>query len=198
MAMQPEGKATPKGLDWPEKASLAFIALAVVTLIIFGGILSALAFLICAVMGWTRAIRENEAKGKPRLSSAGRAMVGTVMFAVGIAVFPRASDVSTNEPDQVSPPRQAVSQSPAAAAPAISSGEAWDRCRSPILRQLTHPSSADFDLLDRDIRQAGATTVFSIGLTAKNGFGLELRLLGYCEIEGGAVKGAYVVERTDD
>ncbi len=196
--MKVEAEPIRRGLDWPEKTSLVFVALAMVTLLIFGGFLSAVAFLICAVMGWTRAFRDNEAKGKPTLSNVGRAMVGTVVAAFGIALFPHGAFGSSNDqPDGASSRQAEARELTAEGEPSLSSSDAWESCRSPILRQLTHPSTADFSMFDTHIRQAGPTTVFSIGLTAKNGFGLELRLLGYCEIEGGAVKGAYVVERTD-
>lgn len=189
--MQPGGEVSRSSLDWPERTSFVFVALAIVTLLIFGGFLSALAFLICAVMGWTRAFRENEAKGKPTLSSAGRLMVGTVMASLGIALVPHgASGTSNEQPNAASSLEREVDAS-------MSSSAAWEICRAPILRQLAHPSTADFNMFHTHIRQAGDTSVFSIGLTAKNAFGLELKLLGYCEVEQGAVKGAYVVERME-
>ena len=70
-------------------------------------------------------------------------------------------------------------------------------CREPILAKLTHPSTADFDMWDTHVQQKSTSTMFTIGLTAKNAMGLELRLLGYCEIIQGRVEGAYVVERSD-
>lgn len=79
----------------------------------------------------------------------------------------------------------------------ISSGDAWLMCREPILAKLAHPSTADFDMWDTHVQQKSTSAMFTIGLTAKNAMGLELRLMGYCEIQAGRVNGAYVVERTD-
>ncbi|MCW3837084.1 hypothetical protein ACFQ1E_13005 [Sphingomonas canadensis] len=61
---------------------------AAVSLFVFGGILSAIAFALAALMGWSRVFDENAAEGKPTLSGKERAISGVILAIVGAALFP--------------------------------------------------------------------------------------------------------------
>lgn len=80
---------------------------------------------------------------------------------------------------------------------AVTASEAWAMCEQPLRSQLAHPSTADFNMWDTHVQAKPTSDMFTVGLTAKNGMGLELRFMGYCEIQGGRVTAAHVVERTD-
>lgn len=63
-------------------------------------------------------------------------------------------------------------------------GTALAACKDATLGKLNHPSTADFSIFDTTMRQIGNESRFSVGLTAKNSFGLELKLLSTCVFDG--------------
>ena len=80
---------------WPRVASILFCFAAIVSLI-FGNFLSALAYLVCAVMGWSRPFDENREKGKPTLSDTGRVGVGAAFALIGWFLFSSSDGNATN------------------------------------------------------------------------------------------------------
>lgn len=66
----------------------------------------------------------------------------------------------------------------------LTSSTANTLCREATLGKLSHPSTADFSILDTTMKQIGNESRFSVGLTAKNSFGLELKLLSTCVFDG--------------
>lgn len=87
-ALKPKNFTGPSRLRWPEWAAIAALAAAAGSLLIFGGVLSAIAFLLAAIMGWERPFIENAAKGKGTLSSQQRLIVGVGLAVVGVALLP--------------------------------------------------------------------------------------------------------------
>ena len=66
----------------------------------------------------------------------------------------------------------------------LASSTAYTACEKATLGQLNHPSTADFSMFDTTMRQIGNETRFSVALTAKNSFGLELKLISTCIFDG--------------
>lgn len=164
------------------------LALAIFFVFQFGAIISPLLLGLSALMCASATFRDLAAQGKRVMGPVGRVVTASITAVLAFVMLPGA--------------KQSVGQSPvqaAAAEPAeLDKSAAMEMCRSPILRQLTHPSTAEFDIWDQFLQpKPGGTTMYSIGLTAKNSFGLELKLLGYCEIEDGRVNSAHVVEKTE-
>lgn len=86
-----------QGMGWPEGLAILALVAAAVSLIGFGAILSTIAFLLAALMGFTRAFEENAAKGKPTLKGPGRAAVGGVMAVLGFAMLPTLQEPPSGE-----------------------------------------------------------------------------------------------------
>ena len=86
-----------KSLRWPER--MAFVALfaALLSLVIFGGVVSFLCLLVAAAMGWTRPFIENAAKGKPTMGGKGRIIVGGVMTALAFIMLPQGAETAARE-----------------------------------------------------------------------------------------------------
>lgn len=84
-------EAERRRMDLPEKLAIAALVGATITLIVFGGVLSAVLLLVTALVGWTRAFEENAAKGKPTLSGRGRLFVGGASAALAAIFHPNLS-----------------------------------------------------------------------------------------------------------
>jgi len=66
----------------------------------------------------------------------------------------------------------------------LSSSDAYPICKEATLDKLNHPSTADFSIFDTTLDHTGNESRFTMGLTAKNGFGLELHMISTCVFEG--------------
>jgi len=92
-------EAKRRGMDLPEKVSIAALIGSAATLIVFGGVLSAILFLIVAFMGWTRAFERNAAAGKPTLSGRARLLIGASAALAASAFHPNISVPIHSKPD---------------------------------------------------------------------------------------------------
>lgn len=170
-------------LDWPERLSVMAVIAAAISLLAFGGFLSALFLALAAVMGWTRAHREQAAQGKRSFSDPGRYITGAFMVVLAIALWPKPGGT----------PPQDKAASAAEEAP-FSRSDALEPCEEAITPQLSHPSTADFDIGDTSFTEDEYGATFTIGLTAKNSFNLETKLRALCRFEGGKLVNAKVNE----
>lgn len=80
--------STTRRMDWPEKLAVIAAIAAVTVLLLYGGIISAIAFALCGLMGWTRIFEQVRAQGKPTLSSKGRVIVAGLLALVGVFAMP--------------------------------------------------------------------------------------------------------------
>ena len=161
----------------------AALIAAAISLLAFGGFLSALFLALAAVMGWTRAHREQAAQGKRSFSDPGRYITGAFMVVLAIALWPKPGGT----------PPQDKAASAAEEAP-FSRSDALEPCEEAITPQLSHPSTADFDIGDTSFTEDEYGATFTIGLTAKNSFNLETKLRALCRFEGGKLVNAKVNE----
>lgn len=90
-----------KSLQWPERLALIALFAAVLSLVVFGGVVSFLCLLVAAAMGWTRPFIENAAKGKPTMGRRGRILVGALMTALAFIMLPKSAETA---PDEVKAP----------------------------------------------------------------------------------------------
>jgi len=81
------GPAT-RQMDWPEKFAVVAVIAAIIVLLVFGGIISAIALALCGFMGWTRMFEQVRAQGKPTLSGKGRVIVAGLLAVVGVLAIP--------------------------------------------------------------------------------------------------------------
>lgn len=82
-------------MDWPEKFAVVAVIAAIIVLLVFGSIISAIALALCGFMGWTRMFEQVRAQGKPTLSDKGRVIVAGLLALVGTLAIPsNAKDAS--------------------------------------------------------------------------------------------------------
>jgi len=81
----------------PERLALVALFAALLSLVVFGGVVSFLCLLVAAVMGWSRPFIENAAKGKPTMGSKGRIFVGGVMTALAFIMLPKGAETAPRE-----------------------------------------------------------------------------------------------------
>ena len=86
-----------KSLPWSERMAVIALFAAVLSLVIFGGVVSFLCLLVAAAMGWTRPFIENAAKGKPTMGGRGRIIVGGVMTALAFIMLPKGAETAPPE-----------------------------------------------------------------------------------------------------
>lgn len=99
-----------KSLPWPERLALIALFAALLSLLIFGGVVSFLCLLVVAAMCWTRPFVENAAKGKPTMGSRGRIFVGGLMTALAIIMLPKGGDMTSESKGSASAEAAAVAQ----------------------------------------------------------------------------------------
>jgi hypothetical protein len=156
-------------MRWPERLAVLALVAAAISLLL-GSILSALAFALCAFMGWTRQFERSRAEGKPTLSDAGRIAVATILAAVGalLLLWSRAGPIPIASTVQT-----------------FGKEEAIDACKQGVLTRATHPSTVAFPTFDYNVRdEGGGHTKVLMSFQAKNGFGLELKYDAECELTG--------------
>jgi len=165
--------------------SFLCVIAAILSLVVYGGFLSAIAILFSGLMAWSKGFRDVAAQGKRVMGPRMRIVAGALAAALAFALLPTGgtAKIEPQVPSAESTEYQTVTRS-----------AARELCSDPIISQLSHPSTADLNTWDTTLRQVGDKTVFTIGLTAKNSFGLELKLLGYCEIKDGKVVTVQVAE----
>ncbi len=103
------------------------------------------------------------------------------MLVLAVALWP---DDATNSS------KEAAVEKPAP----LSRSSALEPCEEAIRRQLSHPSTADFDIFDTSFTEDEHGATFTIGLTAKNSFNLEVRLRALCRFEDGKLVNTHVNE----
>ncbi len=86
-----------KQLDWPTLLSVVALVAAGIAVTFYGAILSTIAFLLAAMMGFTRAFEENAAKGKPTLNRAARSVIGGTMAVLGFVMLPTLQERPSDE-----------------------------------------------------------------------------------------------------
>lgn len=84
-------EAERRPMDLPEKLTIAALVGAAATLIVFGGVLSAIMLLVTAFMGWTRVFEDSLAKGKPTLTGRGRLFIGGASAVLAGVLHPNLS-----------------------------------------------------------------------------------------------------------
>jgi len=139
---------------------------------VFGGVISAILGAIVGVMAWTPVFTERRAQGLNTLSDFGRVGVGLVCLIGSVAMLPVFAKTWGIGSDGTTTPT------------ALTERQASAQCQEATLDKLNHPSTAGFNDFDTTFRQAGDESNFTITLTAKNGFGLELKLLATCVFDG--------------
>ncbi len=86
---------TTRSMDWPEKLAVVAAIAALIVLLVYGGIISAIAFALCGLMGWTRMFEQVRAQGKATLSGKGRVIVASLLSVLGVLAIPsNAKDAS--------------------------------------------------------------------------------------------------------
>lgn len=168
-------------LDRSEWISIAVLVGAAVSLFVFGRFLSAVFLVLTSSLFWTRSHRAQAARGKPSFSDTGRYLTAAVTVVLAIVMWPRWGTPSANE----AAPTDTVQ---------LSRSSALEPCQEAITPQLSHPSTADFDIFDTSFTEDEFGATFTIGLTAKNTFNLEARLRAICRFEGGKLVNAKVQE----
>lgn len=98
---------------WPERFSVAALIAAAIAILLFGAVLSPIAFIIAAVMGYSRGFEEVAAKGKRTLSGTGRAVIGGMMVVIGVALLPVATERAATTAQPEPQPTPTVKQSAA-------------------------------------------------------------------------------------
>lgn len=88
-----------KALPWPEQVTVVALFAAGISLIFFGAIVSAICLLLVAAMGWTRAVVENAAKGKPTLGNKGRLFFGGLWATLAVVMFPKGTEMAPKSVD---------------------------------------------------------------------------------------------------
>lgn len=168
-------------LDRSEWLAVVALVAAGVTLLLFGGFLSSLFLALAASFLWTRSHREQAARGRPSFSDPGRFIGAGIMLVLAAALWPS---------DETKSPKEAAAEKPAP----LSRSSALEPCEEAIRPQLSHPSTADFDIFDTSFTEDEHGATFTIGLTAKNSFNLELRLRAICRFEDGKLINTHVNE----
>ena len=96
-------------MDWPEKLAVVAALAALIVLLVYGGIVSAIAFALCGLMGWTRMFEQVRALGKPTLSGKGRVIVASLLSFLGVLAIP--SDTKDASPASTATEQDALSSS---------------------------------------------------------------------------------------
>ena len=78
--------------------------------------------------------------------------------------------------------------------PPISKSDAFSLCYDAITAQLRQPHSVDFHSLDTTFSTDGSRARFTIGFTARNGFGNEMDSMAECVFSGARLTSAAVIE----
>lgn len=114
---------------WPEGLAILALVAAAVSLMGFGAILSTIAFLIAAVMGFTRAFEANAAMGKPTLKGPGRVAVGGTMAVLGFVMLPTPQEPPSAEQSAETsmPDAHATKLTPAEAEAKLAADQAMER-----------------------------------------------------------------------
>jgi hypothetical protein len=169
----------------------ACLILGLVFLFGVGAIISPILLAASALMAWTTIFEDQKAKGRRALGTGGRIAVGALTAVLAILLVPGTAPPAAKQPDL------AVSeQATPAVPPAITKSEARELCEGPIRARLSHPSTADFSVFDTALQQwDDGSAEYSIGLTAKNSFGLELELIAYCDVSEGRVTSVRIEEK---
>jgi len=163
--------AAKRGLDWPEKLAIVAV-LAATAALLSGGFVSAIAFLLCGVMGWTRMFEQVRAQGKPTLSPKGRIAVATTLALAGAVFLPR-GDNGVQTPAKPS-------------APIFGKMQAIDACKEGVAARAAHPSSVEFPMLDYDFREyADDKGELLMSAKARNGFNLLVTFDVQCDFTTG-------------
>ena len=159
-------------LDWAERMAVLAVVAAAVALIAFGGFLSAIAFMICGLMGWSGKFDGLRAQGKAALSGRGRMAVATVMAVAGIAFIPGRHPV--------------VSKQEGVSTDVFGARDAVEACERGVLARASHPSTVEFPMLDHDFREySGEKSQLLMSAKARNGFNLLLTYDVECEFTAG-------------
>ena len=91
-----------------------------------------------------------------------------------------------------------VDQTPVHKASPVSSlraSDAIDLCRPELKKRLSHPSTAEFDwITGSDFKLDGMKSALTVRLSAKNTFGLEMRMVGACTFLNDQITDVYVGE----
>ncbi len=167
-------------MDWPERLAVAALIAAAAALL-FGGIISAVAFVVCAVMGWTRMFEQARAEGKSVLNNGGRIAVAATLAVVGVLFVPRGGE----EAHRAEKP----------SAPVFGKIEAIDACKEGVAARATHPSTVEYPMLDYDFREyADDKSELLMSAKARNGFDLLVTFDVQCDFTAGRLNDVIMSE----
>ena len=159
--------------------AVAPLAVAAVSLVWFS-VVPSIAFLLAAVMCWSRPFDDNKAKGKPTLSTSARCVIGAGFAAMGgLFLWLPGMIASDVKPE----------------APSFGVGEAASICKDAARDRITHPSTADFSILGIGFRSFDdGTSILTTTFTARNGFNLKLEYQVACDFTGSSLTDITIVE----
>ncbi len=161
--------------------AMSLLAVAAISLSFFSAGIASGVFLLAALMSWSRPFEANRAKGKPTLSDTARGAVVITLTAVG-ALFlwhPNIMDVGVE-------PEKGFS---------LTESDAFAACEAAARQQITHPSTADFSVLDANLQSHDdGTALFTTTFTARNSFNLKLTYRLVCDFTGDEMTGTYIFE----
>ena len=170
--------------DVPEMLAVAAVIASAVVLFVFGGFLSAIAFALAGVMGWTRGFAQDRAQGKPTLSGTGRVVTACVLVVLGIVFLPRAGQPMS----KTEQPSQPITEPERPSAPTFGKMEAIDACKSGVAARASHPSTVEFPMLDYDFREyADNKSKLLMSAKARNGFNLLVEFDVECDFAAGKI-----------
>lgn len=127
MTMSPSHESTAenkvvdarRGVGWVGALAILLWLAAGVTLLVFGGFLSAILWAIAGLMGWSPSFDKLRAEGKQTLSKGGRVAVGTILTLLGLVMHPAWGDSSP------SPPAAPAETTPVASKPTPAQVAEW-------------------------------------------------------------------------
>ena len=170
----------PRGVEW---LTVVGGAASILSLVVLGGFVSAICFFVAGGMAWSRSFQERRAQGKPTVGNKARFLLGGLMVVLAVVMLPKPGETTAHDQAAV-----AAKDAP------FSRSDALEPCEEAITPQLSHPSTADFDIGDTSFTEDEYGATFTIGLTAKNSFNLETKLRALCRFEGGKLVNAKVGE----
>ncbi|WP_313806527.1 hypothetical protein, partial [Sphingobium sp.] len=85
-------------------------AASILSLVVFGGFVSALCFFIAGGMAWSRSFRERRAQGKPTVGNKARLLLGGLMTALAVIMLPKGADTASESKARASAEAAAAMQ----------------------------------------------------------------------------------------
>ena len=162
-----------RAMDWPERLAIFFLVIAAVA-IVQGGLISSLAFAVCAMMGWSRKFDEVRSQGKDVMSGKFRIGLAAAFLLVGLVFWPTGA--------------QAPATSEQAMTSTFGITDAADACKEAFVARASHPSTVEFPTFDYDFREYdGGRSKLLMSAKARNSFNLQVSFDLQCDFESGVL-----------